>query len=975
MKRLLGSLLTTLTLSQALPAQMQYTTSKHTDAQGYTWEQVSNDPTHTRVYRLKNGLTVYLSRNTSTPRIQTYIPVRTGSNNDPADNTGLAHYLEHMLFKGTSKLGSIDWARERVELQKISDLYERHKATSDPEERLRLYRQIDSISQVAARYVSPNEYDRLLTDLGAQKTNAHTWVEETVYKNDIPSTELERWLQIESERFDELVLRLFHTEIEAVYEEFNMGQDRVFRKVFETINKHLFPTHPLGQQTTIGTSEHLKNPSLVAIHKYFERYYTPTNYAMVLVGDLDYDKTIALVDKYFGQKKSHEVQQPQFAKERPLQGRQQHEVVSKDPEQLYIGFRHEGGAGSQDEVYMTLINMLLSNGQAGLIDLNLVQSQALLEAGSYPLFHNEYSVLYLYGYPKRGQSLEEAERLLLNQLELIKQGKFADWMLPAVVNDAELQQAKNYIDNEEVGTMLYKLFINGRSVANGLSFIERMRAVTKDELVAYAQKRFAGDYVVVYKRQGEDNKLVRVENPGITPLTLDQHALSPFAKQILAQKPEALSPQWMDYKQAIKRINIAGQEVEYILNKDNNLFELTLIFDLGSNHDNRLSLAFDYLGYLGTSKLTAEQVKQEFYKLGVSYRARVRAEQSFITLSGLERNMAEGIKLLNSFLTDLKPDEEAFKQLRQATYQSRHDAKTKKEDIFDELRSYAYYGEQTPTRRAISRTELEALTGQKLVELLKGLSSYKRRAFFYGKELTALQQSLGQYLRAGNKPSPSPYVYQQLPTGGKVYYVDYDMVQAQLMMVRRVKQFDAREMALQRLFNAYFGGGMSSIVFQEIREAKSLAYSAYAYYGGANKREDYNSIYAFVGTQANKLKEALEAISALVHDMPEKPKDFEGARTSVLKDLESERITRQDIFWRYERLKRLGIDNDPREAIYNEVKKLTLQDLKNYFEQTIKGDDYTYILIGREQDLPLAELEKYGEVKKLDVNYLFGNEE
>lgn len=975
MTKRLGIYLTAFMLSQTLPAQIQYNVSKHTSPKGYTWEEVSNDPTHTRVYRLKNGLTVYLSRNTNTPRIQTYIPVRAGSNHDPKDNTGLAHYLEHMLFKGTSKLGSLDWGQERLALQKISNLYEQLKRTDISSERSKIYKQIDSISQLAARYVSPNEYDRLIAALGGQNTNAHTWVEETVYQNDIPSTELERWLQIESERFGELTLRLFHTEIEAVYEEFNMGQDKVFRKVFETLNKHLFPTHPLGQQTTIGTSQHLKNPSLVALHNYFDRYYTPTNYALVLVGDLDYDHTIALIDKYFGAKPARKVEQPTFAKEQPLKGAQSYEVRSKDPEQLYIGFRQAGGAGSQDEVYMTLINMLLSNGQAGFIDLNLNQTQAVQDAGSYALFHNDYNVLYLYAYPKIGQSLEEAQRLLLSQLELIKQGKFADWMLSAVVNDTELQQTKSYLRNEDVGTMLYKLFINGRTLENGLSFIERLRAVSKDELVAYARQHLRDNYVTVFKRQGEDTDLVRVENPSITPLTLDQQALSPFAKHILAQKPSSLSPQWVDYKQLIKRTTIGGQEVEYILNKDNDLFELAFIFKLGSNHDNRLKLALSYLDYLGTDKLSPEQVKQEFYKLGVNYGTKVEAEQTTLTLSGLGRNLSQALHLLDSFLKHLKPNEETMEQLRQATYQSRHDAKTKKEDIFSELRSFVLYGEQTPTRRNISRQELDKLTSQDLINVIQKLNLYPKRVFYYGKQLETLSKSLGNYLTPPQENYTQAPRYTQLPTGGKVYYVDYDMVQTQVMMIRRVKPFDVREMALQRLFNAYFGGGMSSIVFQDIREAKSLAYSTYAIYGGATKPEDYNSMSAFVSTQSNKLTEAIEALSNLLKDMPVAIHSFETARTSVLKDLESERITRQDIFWRYERLKRLGLDHDPREAVYQEVQRLSLDDLKAYFEQTIKGDDYSYILIGREQDLPLEALKQYGEVVKLDVDYLFGNKE
>lgn len=965
------SLLGGVLLSQA----QEYRTVQRTDAAGYKYEEVTNDPTRTRVYKLSNGLTVYLSRNVGKPIIQTYIPVRTGSNNDPADYTGLAHYLEHMLFKGTSKLGSLDWKKEKAELKKISDLYERNKATQDSAQRLAIYRQIDSISQVAARYVAANEYDRLLTSIGAQKTNAHTWVEETVYKNEIPANELERWLRIESERFDELVLRLFHTEMEAVYEEFNMGQDNVWRRVHAAVNRALFPTHPLGQQTTIGTSEHLKSPSLEAIHRYFDKYYTPTNYAIVLVGDLEYDETIKLVDKYFGGKKAHAVEQPQFAREAPIDRVITEEIWSKEPEQLVLAYRRDGGVGSMDEVYTALIDMILTNGKAGLIDLNLNQAQRVQGAGSYVMNHKDYTRHQFYVVPKAGQSLEEARDLLLQQIELIKRGEFADWLLDAIVNDTELQNIKSYINPDAVATALYNLYIYDESVAHRLGFIDRMRSVKKEDLVAYARKHYRDNYVVLYKRQGENKDLIRVENPGITPLQIDRNVLSPFATQLLTQEPARLKPLWLDYKTAIKRDRIGKQAIEYIVNEDNDLFELNFLFDMGRNHDRKLALAIEYLDYLGTDQLSAAQIKQEFYKLGVSYSVFSSADRSYISLSGLKRNMDAGLGLLFNLLANVKGDKSALDEMRQGIYKERRDAKSNQNKIFSELVRFATYGENSPTRNSLSRRDLERITPEELVTMIRSLMSYKHRVFYYGNDLKNLKKSLRKYHRVGTKDYPSEHKYEFQPTGGRVYYADYDMVQAQLMMLRRVEKFDARQQALNSLFNAYFGSGMSSIVFQEIREAKSLAYSAYALYGGANKLNDYNYVRAFVGTQSNKLPEALAAMASLITEMPESEKSFAAAKESVIREIESQRITRQDIFWTHEQLKRLGINDDNRKAIYDEVQKLTLADLKAYFDRVIKGQDYTYVLIGREADLPLELMSQYGTVTKLDVDYLFGNEE
>src|SRR5690606_8175564 len=360
-----------------------FETIKLTDPQGYTYETVLNDKNAVRIYTLKNGLKVYLAQNFDAPKIQTYIPVRTGSNNDPSDNTGLAHYLEHMMFKGTSKLGSADWQKEKLLLDEISELYEQHKAESDPQKKNEIYRKIDEVSQEASKYAIANEYDKAISSLGATGTNAHTWLDETVYKNNIPSNELEKWLKVEKERFSELVLRLFHTELEAVYEEYNRAQDNDGRLVNYALMEALFPKHPNGQQTTIGTSEHLKNPSMVAIHKYFDTYYVPNNMAVVLVGDLDYDKTIKLVDQYFGSFKYKELPMRKKVTEEPMTSIVTRTVKSPSTPRMTIAWRTDS-YGTQQARLADMVSEILSNrGDAGLIDLNINQKQKTLGAGAY----------------------------------------------------------------------------------------------------------------------------------------------------------------------------------------------------------------------------------------------------------------------------------------------------------------------------------------------------------------------------------------------------------------------------------------------------------------------------------------------------------------------------------------------------------------------------------------------------------------
>ena len=307
---------------------------KEAESGGYSYKYVTNDPTNARFYTLKNGLNVILSPTNKEPRVQCYVAVRAGSKTDPATNTGLAHYLEHLLFKGTDKYGSLDWDKEKVELEKIDALYEKYNKTKDPAQRKEIYKEIDRVSGIASKYAIANEYDKMLSAMGAQGTNAFTSFEQTVYTDDVPANALDKYIAVQAERFHNPVLRLFHTELEAVYEEKNRSLDSDGSLVFETLLSNVFKKHNYGQQTTIGTVEHLKNPSLKEIRKYFNTYYVPNNMAVILSGDFNPDTAIAKIDKAFSYMKYKEVPQYTFEKEDPITTPIIKEVVGPDAESV-----------------------------------------------------------------------------------------------------------------------------------------------------------------------------------------------------------------------------------------------------------------------------------------------------------------------------------------------------------------------------------------------------------------------------------------------------------------------------------------------------------------------------------------------------------------------------------------------------------------------------------------------------------------
>lgn len=948
-----------------------YYTEIHTDAKGYAYETVNGDPSKSRVYTLKNGLKVYLSQNKDEPRIQTYIAVRTGSSNDPSENTGLAHYLEHMLFKGTSKIGTLNWDNESQLLEQISDLYEKHKKETDPEMKKKIYKKIDSVSQEASKYAIANEYDKMISNLGATGTNAHTWLDETIYKNNIPANVLEKWLFVEKERFSELVLRLFHTELEAVYEEFNRAQDNDARLVNYELMDALFPTHNYGQQTTLGKSEHLKNPSMKAIHKYFNTYYVPNNMALVLVGDLEYNKTIQLIDKYFGSFEYKELPVKKKVIEKPLNHVIKRVVKSPTSERLQLAFRTEG-TGSKEELYVQMIDMILSNTGAGLIDMNINQKQKAHGAGSYTSIFKDYGIHVLYGAPKEGQTLEQVQQLLLEQLEEIKKGNFEDWLLVAIVKDLKTRRLRSWEKANGVATKMYNAFIQKQSWEEVLGEIDQLRQITKQELMQFANNFYQNNYVVVFKEKGENNKLIRVENPGITPIVLNRTDQSLFYKEFSQIPEKEIKPVFLDYKALIKVKELEHTPFYFIKNTTNELAGLYFIYDFGTDNNKDLILALNYLHLLGTDRYSKSQLEQEFYKAGVTYDVQVYNDRIYVHLKGLEENIPQGLDLLEHLFSRALPDADVYNDYLKTIKKSRKNSKLNKQSIFKALAIYAQYGKFNRITNNISKNELKNKNPQDLVDIIHDLHNYKKEIFYYGKRMSVAEKALLKSHNFGKGLTyNSPIKYEKLSSDGTLYYAPYDMVQAEILFQSKGDLFDVGKMSLARVFNEYFGGGLSSIVFQEIRESRSLAYSAYANYAVATKKENYDFISCYLGTQANKLPQAVEAMSELMNHMPEIDKQFENAKNGALKQIASDRITKSNIFWSYRAARKRGLDYDIRKEIYAKIKEMKMYDLRDFFNKHIKGKKYNVSLIGKKENLDWNAVEKLGKIKELSINELF----
>ncbi|MGB1019100.1 MAG: M16 family metallopeptidase [Chitinophagales bacterium] len=937
-------------------------------------QNVENDPTNTQIYTLKNGLKVYLSVNKEAPRVQTYIAVKAGSKFDPAETTGLAHYLEHMMFKGTHKIGTKDWKAEKKLLDKIAEKFEAHKNESNETKKRAIYKEIDKLSYEASKLTIANEYDKMISSLGAKGTNAYTSFDRTVYTNDIPANEMEKFLKIEGERFQTLVLRLFHTELETVYEEFNRSQDNDGRWVYQGVLEGLFPNHPYGFQTTIGKGEHLKNPSLYNIMDYYNNYYRPNNVAICLSGDIDITKTIALVEKYFGNWEANKTPEFNMPIDKELTAPIIKETFGPQQESVYVGFKFDG-AGSEEAKMLSIVDMILANSQAGLIDLNLKLGQKVLNAGSFPQILKDHSAHFLYGLPKEGQKLEQVKDLLLAEIENVKQGNFDDWLIEACVNNLKLNRIQTIEKNRGRANLMVDAFINDIAWKDYIFEYEAMDNITKEDVMAFAQKHYKENYVVSFKRKGEANRHA-VPKPEITQLELDREASSVFFEEVKAIKSTELEPEFLNFEESITRSNVNSYPFFYVENKNNELFSLSYIFDIGSDHSKDMALAVSYLPFLGTDKYSAAELQKEFYRLALDFNVNTGRDKMYITLSGLEKNVGEGISLLEHILKNVEANKDAYKELVASIIKKRNDAKLDKGTILrSALVNFAKHGDENPFTDNISAEELKEKDINKLVEILKNLTKYPHKIYYYGQNNT--DKILPILEKAHPKQDlikiPTKKVYKEKAfKKNKVYYAPYDMQQVELYFLAPDEAFSPELMAASMLFNEYFGAGLSSIVFQEIREKKALAYSAYSYYANARKKGDNNYVFGYIGTQHDKLAEALEAMMNLMNDMPESEIQFNGAKEAALKKIASSRTTGSSIFWVYESALKRGLTEDVNQQVYENLQNFSLKNLSQFFQEHIKNKKFSFCIIGNPEKIDKRALKSMGEINKMDLETLFG---
>ena len=927
-------------------------------------------------HTLSNGLTVYLSPNHETPRFYAEIVTRAGSKHDPETNTGLAHYLEHLLFKGTTSFGTVDFTKEKPLLDKITELYEERSKEQNETKRKNLYKQINDISIQASKFAVPNEMDRAYSNMGGKGINAHTWHEETVYKVDLPSNRLLHWAKIESERFANPVFRMFHTELETVYEEKNRSIDNKDRLLNRVVNELLFKVHPYGQQPTLGTIEHLKNPSIKAIEEFYAQHYVPENMAICISGDIDPEKTIKIIDDHFSSWSSSSPlrEEPKW-EEKPLSGREFKEVHYLGEEQVLIGFR-TAPRYHNDYHALRLLDMIIDNSVAGLINLDLVEKQEVRAAGCFPQNYNDHGIHFFYGIPKEGQTLEEVEKLLLDQIERVKKGDFEDWVIPAVITDFKKQEKENRENNVKRVELMRDAFLSFVDWETANGEIQALEKLSKDDVMRVANLYYGDNYAVGY-RIDKQHQLPSIDKPQIDPLEIDPDRESSFMNEIESLPFVAFQPKYIrankDYK--IKEIN-PNLSIIHVNNPLNDLFTLEVRIAKGSRHDPMLPYAKRMLDRAGAGNISSNDLKIEWYKLGTDFAFAVRERYSSLIFSGLDENFEASINLGESLIKEPNISDAIWDETKKIILSERDDEQKDPRAISNALAHFHRYNKRSRYLERPKDSDLNASSVEDLTLLLSNTLHTKKTILYYGpKSIDEVVNVINKQFDRRSDSDQKQVSFKPLqsfqPQKNQVYFFEKEMAQAQVRLEFSVGNYDENKIPTSQIFNEYFGGGMASLVFQELREARALAYSAWAHFFTPSFPDEENLLIGSIGCQADKTIEAVHAFMDLMENMPVNQTRWESAHSSILSSYRTNPIPyRGTPGFVYDMIK-LKIKEDPRKNRYSFLEGANIKTLEDFYKNSIQPKAKLLSIVGDSKKIDLDELRKIGPLTIIKADQLF----
>ena len=922
-------------------------------------------------YTLPNGLTVYLNEDHTLPSVYGAVAVNAGGKYDPKGATGMGHYLEHMLFKGTSEMGTLDFGKEKPYLDKIVALYDSLGMTKDEKKRKEIQAKINENAVKSAEFAAPNELDRMLKSIGSEGVNAFTAQELICYHNEFPPHEIEKWLTIYADRFVNPVFRLFQSELEVVYEEKNRGSDNMGQAIFETFNEHFFQKHPYGQ-SIIGKTEHLKNPSLSKMYAYYNTYYVANNMALIICGDFDSEKIKPVILAKFGKWKTGNVPPFIAPKETAFKGK---EVIAKRLSPINIGIMgfRTVPKGHVDEETLEIVSYLLSNqANTGGLD-KLSTNRKIMLSQAIPLNLNDEGAYIVFFVPKiLGQSLGNAQKLVWEQINAIKSGKFSETQLEAAKNQLKISFSQEMEDNQSRCFSLAELFTRKGNWAEVTNYPEKMDKISKAEVIRVANLYFGENYLYFTSKTGFPKK-DKLAKPGFKPVIPKEGLQSEYEKkfnQMPEQKP--VFP-FVDFRKDVEMGRL-GNGLYYTQNPKNDVFSFAIRYNIGKLKERKAEKLASYLALVGNKDLKFDDFAAEMDSLGCKVGFEAGEEYFNVTLEGLEKNFLPAYTLLMQKLKNPELNEAKIKNLIDESKFEPRLFKREKQEVGLALREYVMYGENSSYKKRLSTAETKALKAADLLKVWEKIFAETPTFHYIGKigESVASKYIAKEYPTETNKASEVADKPMKTYSENTVYFIhDAKARQSQIHFFVADKDYKVADEAKMDAFNSYFGGDMSSLMFQEIREFRSLAYSTRGNYNKPRFATGKGFWSGYIGCQGDKTMESIETLYGMLNNMPQKVDRMTAIQRGLIARLASEKpdfrmMSRQIQAW-----KKFGYTEDPSMAKAAVYPTLTFAEVNDFYVQHIKGKQMVIAIVGDKSKFDMGKLAKYGKVVEVKLKAVY----
>lgn len=920
---------------------------------------------------LSNGLKVFMAPTKESPTVRTSIVVRAGSQQEPESTTGLAHYLEHLLFKGTDKLGALDYSKEKPLLDEIERQFEQYRSVKDSTSRKQIYKKIDSLSYEASKYAQSSEFTDMLVKMGAFFVNAFTNVNRTAYINKIPSNQLEKWIRLEAERFRNPQFRTFHTELEAVYEEMNIFQDNAYRMTELELLKALFPLGYGGYKHPIGEIGHLKNPSITEIKKFYHNYYVPNNMAIILVGDFNPKSTLKLLESTFGRMNSGTIPKIKKPRNQKLKSSIEKSITTSGPNLVYIGYEFDG-YGSKEAIMMEFIEMLMFNGNAGLLDLNFKGKEKIKNISTKPIFYSDYSAHVIYAEPKEGESLQEVKVLILEQLDRLKNGDFPEWLVEATSNELSKRYMQSTSNESGKTNLILNTFINGVTMDENFQIIHQLNAISKKDIIEFAKNHYGNNYALVYHNSGTN--INKIDKPEITGLHKNTSKKSEFRDQLetMAENFE-ITYEPLDFEKDIKEMNLnGGSKLYYVKNTNNSLFNTRLVFNIPQS-DVFSPIIKDFLEKSSIENKARNEIDEELFKLGSQIRFFSNLYSLTIEISGLSENYLKSINLLSDLLNKIEANPQLLETTSSSILSASKKERTSSRGKKQQALRYIRYGQDNALSYVVSKEKLEGIQISELVDQINNIFNNHYNVYHYGADKAdSVREILNTRLIAHQNitKTAESTIYQFVPsTKDKVYMVDHKSNKAELFFVTKLKPYDKDLEFMSIIFNFYF----NRVIFNELREMRGLAYSAYSRFDIPTYGKRNYLFYPIVNTQTDKVLEAAILTKKLIRALPMDEEIYRQVSNKFLKVWKSNRASGSNKLWWFQGGKMRGFDEDPFARNIRLLEKSTYEDFKKFYKEWIKDAAVETLIVGDLDAIEQEKLKQLGEIEVLTIERLFGN--